>query len=58
MKVGDLVKHRFRKRQNKVFLVVKTAADIDGKIIWLYPDTGDGLSHHYSYSFEVVSESG
>ncbi len=58
MKVGDLVKHRFVKRQNKVFLVVKTAADIDGEIIWLYPDTGDGLSYHYSYSFEVVSESG
>ncbi len=58
MKVGDLVKHRFVKRQNKVFLVVKTAADIDGEIIWLYPDTGDGLSYHYSYSFEGVSESG
>ena len=57
MKVGDLVKHRFRKRQNKVFLVVKTAADIDGEIIWLNPDTGDGLRYHYSYSFEVISES-
>ena len=57
MKVGDLVKHRYRKRQNKVFLVVKTAADIDGEIIWLYPDTGDGLSYHHSYFFEVISES-
>ena len=65
MKVGDLVKHRFRKRQNKVFLVVKTAADIDGEIIWLYPDPDgnpdydhtDDDNYYFKDFFEVVSES-